>query len=138
MKKILISGIVAGIAMFLVSMIFSMLSGAVVPSLMAEYENSALFRPWSDPLMSLYFIYPFVLGLILAWTWDKTKKLVPGSVFWKRGALFGVAYVVIAVLPGMLMSYSGFQVSIMLISSWILGSLLQTICAGMIYAKMNE
>ncbi|MBU0590713.1 hypothetical protein KKF81_01320 [Candidatus Micrarchaeota archaeon] len=138
MKKILISGIVAGIVMFIVSMIFSMLSGAILPSLTVEYENSALFRPWSDPLMSLFFLYPFLLGLVLAWAWDKTKGLVPGRAFWEKGALFGAAFILISIIPGMFMSYSSFQVSFAMVLSWTISSLLQVVCAGMVFAKMNE
>lgn len=137
MKKILFSGLVAGFVMLVVSMIISMLFGVVFPSIQAEYSTAGLFRPWSDPLMSLYFAYPFVLGLILAWIWDKTKGLLREKVFWKNAVAFAFAYWVVASIPGMFITYSSFPISILMLLSWTIGGLVQAVCAGLVYSKMN-
>ena len=56
MKHILLPGLLASLAMVAVSFILTIILGALVPSIMAEYQTVGLFRPWSDPLMSLMYV----------------------------------------------------------------------------------
>ena len=137
MKKIVILGIMVGVINLIVGMVLSQLYNFVFPSLAAEYVNPNLFRPWSDPLMSLYFLYPFLLGLVLTWIWDKTKKLIEGKTGWERAYKFGLSYWIIAGLPGMLITYSSFYVSFLMILSWSISGLICAIVAGWIFAKKN-
>ena len=138
MKKIVVSGLVAGVADLIIgTLLLSKIFEIIFPGLSAEYETSGLFRPWSDPLMSLVFIYPFVLGLIIAFVWDKTKKLVSGKDYIEKGLRFGCIYWLITGIPGMLMSYSSFPVSFTMILSWSLTGLVDAVLAGVISAKLN-
>jgi len=138
MKKILLPGIVAAVAMLAVSMVFGLLISALVPSLEQEYVNPALFRPWSDPLMSLFFLYPFVLGIGLAWVWDRIKNVLPGSTPVARGLIFGRSFWLVSGIPGILMSYATFPISLVMALSWLISSLLQLLAAGPVYALLNK
>jgi membrane protease YdiL (CAAX protease family) len=138
MKKVLIPGLVAGLVMLIVAMGFGILLNTLFPSLQAEYEDTELFRPWDDPLMSVYFIYPFVLGITLAWAWNKTKGLIKEKRPWKRGIHFALAFWLVATIPGMIITYSSFPVSLELTISWSISSLLQVVCAGVVYSKLNK
>jgi len=135
MKKVVIPGIVAGIAMLIVGMLVSMAIHAIFPALAAEYRTM-LFRPWEDPIMSLYFAYPFVLGLALAFIWDKVKELVSGGPL-KRAVHLALGYFFISTVPGMLITYSSFPVSLLMVLSWTVSSFLQALAAGLVLAKMN-
>jgi len=139
MKKTILSGLFAGVAMLIVGMIFSWLFNWLFPSVALEYQNPGLFRPWSDPLMSLYFLYPFILGLILSFLWNK-HKLSPnfGGSVWKKGATFGAAYWVVASIPGMFISYSSLQVSLLMVIGWSISGLINAIVAGWILARWNK
>jgi len=136
-KKVIASGLLAGALMLIVGMVLNQIYGLVFPSLADEYINAQLFRPWSDPLMSLYFLHPFILGVVLSWVWDKTKKLIDGKTLWDRAYKFGLAYLVIAGIPGMFITYSSFQVSLTMVGSWLLSGLLQALLAGWVFAKRN-
>jgi hypothetical protein len=136
MKKVLIPGLIAGLAMLIIGTIVSQLINLAVPSLMSEYQNLGLFRPWEDPLMSLFFLHPFVLGLALAWVWDKTKSLLVGGPM-KRATHFALAYLLVAIIPGMLISYSSFPLSLLMVFSWTIGAYLQAFVAGLVFAKVN-
>ena len=135
MRKVLIPGLAAGVAMLLVGMIISWLINLALPDLMMEYKTT-LFRPWEDPLMSLYFAHPFVLGLALAFVWDKVKGFLQGGPM-KRATNFALAYFIVATIPGMLISYSSFPLSILMILSWTISSLVQAWTAGLVLAKIN-
>lgn len=136
MKKIIWPGIVAGVVMLVLGMVISYIF-MIMPAVSADYNNSAIMRSWQDPLMSLFFVYPFVLGIALAWVWNKSKSLFKGSA-WKRGAKFGWTYFIIATIPGMLISYSSFPLSLFTILSWTISGLINAIAAGWIFAKMNK
>ncbi|PIU62013.1 hypothetical protein COS83_03110 [archaeon CG07_land_8_20_14_0_80_38_8] len=138
MKKVILPGLLAGLVMLAISMGVSMIMNVLVPSLQSEYNNADLFRPWSDPIMSLYYAYPFVLGIALAWFWDKTKSVFKDKSACRRGAKFGLAYWVAATIPGMLVSYSSFQVSLLMITVWAVSGLINAVTAGAIFAKMNK
>ena len=75
MKKVVISGLVTGIVMLIVGLGMGPISNYLFPKVITEYQNPQLFRAWTDPIMSLYFLHPFLVGFILAWIWNKTKPL---------------------------------------------------------------
>lgn len=134
MKKAILFGLLTGVLLLAVGMGLNYLLNALFPQLVTEYENVAIYRPWDDPKMSLFFIYPFLVALLLAFVWMKHKNAFQGSAL-RRGLKFGFAYFVIAIIPGMLMSYSSFQVSALMVGSWTLSGLLDGIIPGLIYAK---
>ncbi|OGC23365.1 hypothetical protein A2291_06870 [candidate division WOR-1 bacterium RIFOXYB2_FULL_42_35] len=136
MKKIIVPGLVAGIAMLVVGMIISKLFNLAVPTLMAEYQNPALFRTRLDPQMLLFFAWPFVLGLALALVWNKVKGVIPGRLL-TRATQFGLGYWIVASIPGMLITYASFPVSPLMVTSWTVGGFFQAIAAGAVLAKIN-
>lgn len=136
MKNIIVAGLLAGFAMLVLAMAVGLLINSVLPSVATEYENTNLFRSWSDPIMSLYFLYPFFLGIALAWAWDKTKGVIGEGSIWVRGSRFARSFWIISALPGILMSYSSFPISLAMSLTWLLSSLVQLLCAGFIYARM--
>jgi hypothetical protein len=137
-KKIVWPGILAGVAILIVEIfITTNLFYFLFPSMVSEYKNISIFRPWNDPLMSLYFLYPFLLGLVLAWFWNKTKNLFKGKEILKRGLRFAWTYFIIAGLPGMFITYSSFQLSWAIVLSWTVGGFIDAFIAGWIFAKMN-
>ena len=138
MKNILLPGIAAGVTMLVVSMIFSWVLSALAPHLAGEYANAALFRPWSDPLMSLFFLYPFVLGIGLAWVWDRLKGVLPGPTAVMRGLALARSFWLVSSIPGILMSYASFPISLAMALSWLVSSLLQLLAAGPVYALLNR
>ena len=71
MKTISI-GLLAGAVMLIAGMLLGQVLHFLLPDLKSEYENPNLFRPWSDPIMLLYFLVPYINGIIFAWLWSLT------------------------------------------------------------------
>jgi hypothetical protein len=138
MKRILTLGLVAGLVMLIVAMVVGRLTTLALPSIAQEYENTNLFRTWSDPIVYVYFLYPFFLGIALAWVWGKTKGIIGEGSLWVQGSRFARAFWLVSALPGILMTYSTFPISLAVALSWLLSSLVQLLCAGFVYAKMNK
>lgn len=138
MKKIVLPGLVAGIIILLVGIGIGYLLNPIFPQLTTEYENFLIFRPWDDPLMKLYFIYPFVLGIILAWIWNKSKKLFnKNGGCCGKGVQFGLIYWILT-MPGMFITYSTFQVSLLMVTTWSISLFIHSTLVGMLFGKMNK
>jgi hypothetical protein len=132
MKKVVWPGLLAGLSMLVLSMVVYSLWGVIFPGMTAEYQNPQLFRPWSDPLMSLMFVHPIILGLVLAWAWDKVKSVSGG---WLNFA-FGVWLV--ASIPGMVISYSSFPISLLMVICWSINGLIELLIGSFVLAKLNK
>lgn len=137
-RKIIVTGLLAGLVMLAVSVVLSFLSNLALSDLMTEYGNTGLYRPWNDPLMSIYFAYPFVMGLALAWFWNRIKDAFGGNSVWGRGLRYGFAYWIIATIPGMVITYSSFQVSLPMVLTWTVFGLVGALAGGLVCAGMNR
>ena len=134
MRRIILIGLLAGLAMLIVSVALGPLFNLVFPSLAAEYNNTDLFRPWSDPIMYLMLVEPFIVGIILAWIFSVTRNLFKTGKAWKKGIYFGLCYWLITI-PGMVMSYSSFPISLLMVITWSISILVQAMVGGLIYAR---
>lgn len=130
MKNKYLLGISVGIILLVTTMVFSMILESVFPGLKAEYETAA-FRPWEDPLMSLFFLYPIVLGLFLACIWTKTRKS------WKSGLEFGLLFGLFLSIPMFIVNYSSFTFSLLMVGSWTIVGFLNAIIAGLALEKLE-
>lgn len=135
-KKIILPGIIAGVAILIAGLAVSYLFMAF-PAVSVDYQNVALMRSWQDPTMSLFFLYPFILSMILSWVWNRSKSLFSGG--WAgRGAKFGLVIWIISTVPGMFISYVSFPISLLTVISWTVGGLVNGIICGLIFSKMNS
>ncbi|MBN2142650.1 hypothetical protein JW711_04940 [Candidatus Woesearchaeota archaeon] len=135
-KNIILSGLVAGVAMLIAAMIIDFALRSVFPSITIEYNNAAIFRPMADPLMKFMFVQPFIVGMIMAWIWDSTKKMF-GENDVKRAMNFGLVYGLVT-LPGMFMSHTSFSISLLMTLSWWISMIIQGVTAGCVFVKMNK
>lgn len=133
-RKILLSGLVAGIALLLLSVIGLYGTIWLFPRLAVQYFDPQ-FDSQSERAI-LYFMHPFVAGLALAWFWDRCKSLFTGSSL-GRAIEFGCLYCLVAVFPMMWLIYSAIDVSLALAGTWLLLGVLQGMAAGLVLEKMN-
>lgn len=138
MKKIVWPGLIAGMVMLVLGLLLGPVFNALFPATSLEYQNSEVFRPWNDPLMTLYFIYPFLLGIALAFIWEKTRKLWPGKNLNEKALNFSAIYWILTNIPGMWITYSSFRVSFVMVVSWSLSSLIEVIGASLVLSRMNK
>ena len=135
MKKIIGASLLAGFLMVVVSFVFSILMGLIFPQIPKEYANANIFRSWSDPLMYLFFICPFITSFIFALLWEKHKNLLPGKTAYQKVFKLVMIYFIFSVL-GMIITYSTFQVSLLMTVDWIISVFLQSIVGTWIISKM--
>jgi hypothetical protein len=134
MKKIIISGLVAGVVLLILSIAGLYITSYIFPNIAMQYFDPA-FDAESSRVM-LYYIHPFVISLALSWFWSRFKDVLKGS-FIARGIEFGLIYVIIATFPMMWLIYSAMSVSLLIVATWFVLALVQGMIAGLILEKMN-
>jgi hypothetical protein len=134
MKKIIISGLVAGVALCLLSILGLYITLWFFPGIAAQYFDPAFDVPSGRFLF--YYIHPFIISMALAWFWSRFKGVLTGS-FISRGIEFGMIYILIATFPMMWLIYASMNVSFMMILTWSTLALVQGIIAGLVFEKMN-
>ena len=133
-KKIVV-GLTSGLIILIVSIVVSYFFHFFQPSIQLEYQNQEIFRSVSDPLMSYFYIEPFLLGCILLWVWGKFNLIIKGDSQLEKGLRFGLIYWIIT-LPGLLMTFTSFKVSLLMVISWSISNLISAVFSGILFSKM--
>ncbi len=136
MKKILISGFVAGIILSILSYggLFLAANSKLFNSFFVGYLSNVFISDQSRDFF--FYTHSMVISFALAWFWQRFKKLLKGH-FILRGLEFGLIYTLVGLLPILWMTYSQIDVAEMMVVSWLGFGFLQSSAAGIIFAKMN-
>lgn len=134
MKKIITSGLAAGVVLLILSILGLYATIWFFPTLAVQYYDPAFDNQSARSM--IYFAHPFVIGLALAWFWDRFKPVLKGSRL-TRGTEFGLIYAVVAIFPAMWLTYSALSVSLMMVGTWLVFGLLQGVIAGLVFEKLN-
>ncbi|OGK45007.1 hypothetical protein A2957_01090 [Candidatus Roizmanbacteria bacterium RIFCSPLOWO2_01_FULL_38_11] len=136
MSLLIKRGLLAGVVTLVLGLVLQQGIALVFPSIMTEYQNTAIFRPWEDPLMIIYFVYPFIFGLVAAYLWNMLEKEIKGKPL-EKALRFAKIYFIIATIPGMFISYTSFQISAMMIVLWTITGFVQALAAGVVFSKVK-
>ena len=123
-------GLISGLANLVLGFGINQFVTLLLPALANEYRNPAMFRPWSDPLMMVYFAYPFILGVAAAYLWEKVGKPKPAE--------FAKLYFLIATVPGMFITYTSFQISFPMVLLWAVTGYIQVLVAGLVFVRVGK
>jgi hypothetical protein len=134
MKKILSSGLIAGIVLFIVSYGGLYLAIRFIPELFVIYNNPLFNSDGSRDVV--FYMHAFIISFALSWFWERFKSLFPGH-FLLRGLEFGFVYAIVALLPVMWITFSSLDITIVMVLSWFFYGLFQAVVAGVIFAKIN-
>lgn len=134
MKKILKNGLIAGIILSIISYGGIFIAITFFPSVFVEYNNPLFSAGGGRDVM--FFAHAFIISLALSWVWERYKKIFKGS-FVLRGVEFGLVYTVTSLVPVMWMSFSAMDITVAMVASWVFYGLIQSMLAGIIFAKIS-
>ena len=120
----------AGVALFVVGLVFHLVVPAVAPAIPPQYADTGLFRPWAGWTATYMAVHPFGYGILFAITYLSLLKrggVVPG---WAAGCRFGVGLFLVGALPVYLLEFASFRVSAAVITSWAVQAIFQYAAAG--------
>ncbi|RTL49964.1 MAG: hypothetical protein EKK39_09965 [Sphingobacteriales bacterium] len=134
MKKIFINGILAGIILTIISYGGLYLSIRFFPFLFEEYNNPLFHSDGSRDV--LFYSHTFIISFALSWFWENLKTIFRGN-FLFRGIQFGCTYTLVGVVPILWITFASMDVTLLMVGSWLLYAFIQSIIAGMFFAKRN-
>jgi len=133
-KKVLVSGIAAGITIFAAMMALSYAFQAIF-----NYNAVTLagMRQIANPIMILFFVYPWVLGFAMAIAFQKFKGGFKCKG-WHRGKAFGIYAWLLAGLPSAFLVWSSMDYPIGFTANALIGSFLYMVAAGIVLEKASS
>ena len=134
MKRIISSGLIAGVVLLILSVLALYATIWFFPTLASQYYDPAFDNQSGRYL--IYYAHPFVIALALAWFWDRFKGTLKGS-YLTRGIEFGLIYALVAIFPVLWLTYSALAVSLAMVGTWLVFGLLQGVVAGLLFEKFN-
>ncbi len=136
MKKILLSGLIAGTVLSIASYGGLYLAVRYLPQLFVDsYANNPLISSGGIKDV-LFFTHAFILSFALSWLWDRFKNLLRGA--WPFKVVeFAAIYAFVGLLPIMWITYSAMDVTLTMVFSWFLYGFLQANVAGIVFARLN-
>lgn len=126
-----------GCGMLLIGITLGRIANEIVPALETEYANTGIFRPGTDPKMSLFWFVPFITAGLMFWIWNLAKGRIKGSTYGSKGMNFGLIFWTLTI-PGMIMSYCTFQLSAEIVTSWAVSNLAESLFAGIMYSRWRH
>jgi len=132
MKKIIIGGLLAGLVIAIMGMVFGAMSAD-----MYKMSPKALWKPMGSDWFTQMVIFDFVTGLLLAYVFSMIKGALPGEGLLK-GVSFGVLVFAVGPLLGLTMTYLTMAVRTRLIAVWALNGLVNYVIAGLIFEVIEE
>jgi hypothetical protein len=133
-KTIVISGIVAGIVILVLSMTVS-----TATQVLFDYNVLTLtgMRSVNDPVSMLFFLHPFVVGLAMAILYDFTKKSFTGTATTK-GIVLGLLGWTVYGIPSAFIVFSSMDYPIGFTVNSVIGSLLYMLGAGITITRLSK
>ncbi|HEY0356503.1 MAG TPA: hypothetical protein VGC29_09880 [Flavisolibacter sp.] len=134
MKKVISLGLIAGVVLFIISYGGLYLAIQYFPQFFVSYNNPLFNSDGSRDL--LFYMHAFIISFALSFVWGRFKSLFRGTIV-LRGIEFGLIYGFVALLPVMWITFSSLDISIIMVLSWFIYGLVQSVIAGIIFAKLN-
>jgi len=129
MKKVIIGGILAGLAMVAIVFVIHPLTLDLI-----AMSPSVMWKPASPVLLAVYY---FVVGFILAYAYSVLKNSVPGSGI-KKGVIFGLLVFLLGMIPGLGITWITMNIRNKLIFMWLIMGILEYIAAGTVIQIVDE
>lgn len=130
-KFIGIGTVAGGVLLLVVSFLADAIAQLVTP-----YDIFSIgdMRAINDPMMGLFFLYPFIFALMAAIVFDLVQSALPGD-WTKKGLLYGGILFILVVIPNMVVIFSSMTYPAGFYTSNILAGIIGYPLIGLIFAK---
>ena len=134
LKQVLISGVIVGFVIESVDIVFNWLIQFIWPYNVLELGG---MRTLDDPVMFLFFVYPWVLGFALAYVFLYFEKTLEGDYIVK-GLKFGFLMWVVISIPTAFLMFSSMNYPIGFTINSVVPPLVYMILSGIAIAKAYD
>lgn len=112
-KNVILAGLSGGVVLLVSMFVFGKIATAISPYDIATIGG---MRAMDDPVIALFFLYPFVLSFVAAILFDVIKDSLKGTAL-SKGLMFGVLLFMVQTIPSMFVIFTsmiyplGFHIS---------------------------
>jgi len=131
-RKIAVAGLTGGTLLFILLFGLNVIMNQLIAYDIAKFNG---MRPMDDPVMMLFFIYPFVLAFAAAYVFDIVHPALPGSGM-QKGVSFGVLLLVIVAIPSNFAMYTSMDWPITFYIGNLIWAAIGFLLAGIIFARI--
>jgi hypothetical protein len=101
-KNIAVAGISGGTLLFVLLFGLNVIMNRIIVYDIVEFHG---MRPMEDPVMLLFFTYPFIVAFTAAYLYEILHPSLQGSVM-QKGVAFGIILLVIMAIPSNFAMYT--------------------------------
>ena len=130
------NGLLLGLAVLIATFTINFVTIYIFPEIQTIYETPEIFRGPDDPLLMIYMVFPFSLGLALAWIWERIKQEFSGTVG-KIAWDFSLVFLLVVGMPSFFIQFGSFNLPLTMMISWLLTSYVNGFIAGLILGKLS-
>jgi hypothetical protein len=133
-KNIVLAGFSGGIVLLVSMFIFGEIANAISP-----YDVAILggMRAMNDPVMGLFFLYPFVLSFVAAILFDIIRDSLRGTTLFK-GLEFGLLFFILQTIPSMFVIFTSMTYPLGFHLSSFLNGIIGFPVMGILFVKIWE
>jgi hypothetical protein len=131
-KKIAFAGFAGGTLLFVLLFGLNIIMNQIIAYDPAQFHG---MRPMDDPVMVLFFAYPYVVSFTAAYLFDILQPVLPAPVM-QKGLAFGIILIVILAIPSDFAMYTSMDWPI----TFYLGNLVWAVAGflstGILFARI--
>jgi len=131
-KNVVVAGIGGGVILLVCMLFFGVIANALSP-----YDIAMLggMRAINDPIMGLFFLYPFVVSFVAAILFDIIKDSLKGTALYK-GLEFGLLLFMIQTIPSMFVIFTSMTYPLGFYISSFLNGIIGYPVIGILFVKI--
>ena len=133
-KKSVLAGLAAGAVIFVLSFAVEAVIQAVMPY---KWTELGPIRDLKDPLMTAFWLHPFVIGLVASMVYQWVGKRFHGNWF-EKGKKLGLLMWFIVAVPETYMLYTSMNYPAGFYVSLVFGYFIYYTAAGLVVAKLSK
>jgi len=131
-KNIALAGIIVGAILLVLMVAINMTMNAIVPMDISSYGG---MRAMDDPIILLFFFYPFVVAFAAAIVFDMVKDSLKGSQI-QKGLMFSLLLLIIMMFPSLYVMYTSMTWPVEFYLATGLWEIVSFPVAGIIFARI--
>jgi hypothetical protein len=131
-KNIVTGGIAAGFLLFTLMVVSGFIVNLFLPANMSQYGG---MRAMTDPIMNLFYFYPFVIAFAAAIVFDCIRECLKGDQV-RKGLMFGGILLMIMTIPSLYVMFTSMTWPLDFYISTGLWEIVAFPLMGIIFAKI--
>ncbi|MFA4824189.1 MAG: hypothetical protein WC593_03435 [Methanoregula sp.] len=132
MKNIALAGIIVGTILLVLMVAVNLIMNIIIPVDISSYGG---MRAMNDPIMLLFFFYPFVVAIAAAFVFDRVKDSLKGTPV-EKGLIFGLLLIIIMTIPSLYVMYTSMTWPVAFYISTGIWEIVSFPVAGLIFARI--